>query len=88
MKSNLDLIETTEDLWADTLLMDMLEMVKKWNDKSSNPEIKEMATNTAQLVAYISKLRIDRATARLTAEDQRRQKLDLDSQISKMINND
>jgi hypothetical protein len=88
MKSNLDLIETTEDLWADTLLMDMLEMVKRWNDKSSNPEIKEMATNTAQLVAYISKLRIDRATARLTAEDQRRQKLDLDSQISKMINND
>lgn len=88
MKSNLDLIETTEDLWADTLLMDMLEMVKRWNDKSSNPEIKEMATNTAQLVAYISKLRIDRATARLTAENQRKQKLDLDSQISKMINND
>lgn len=88
MKSNLDLIETTEDLWADTLLLDMLEMVKRWNDKSSNPEIREMATNTAQVVAYISKLRIDRATARLTAEDQRKQKLDLDSQISKMISND
>jgi len=88
MKGEFELIESTEDLIADTLIMDMLMLVKKWKDSSDNDEVKKMSSDIVQLVAYISKIRIDRASARATVTEQRRLKLELDAQISKMISND
>ena len=66
----------------------MLTLVKKWKDASDNPDIRKMSSSIVQLVAYISKIRLDRASARVTVEEQRRLKLELDAQITKMINND
>ena len=82
------LIESTEDLIADTLILDMLNVVKKWKDASDNEEIVKMSGDIVQLVAYISKIRLERASARVTVSEQRSLKLDLMQQVNKLKNNE
>ena len=84
-KARFELIESTKDLIADTLVLDMLTTVKTWRDKSDAPELKQMSVDIVQITAYISNLRIELASARATVDEQRRLKLEAQEQINHLM---